>query len=154
MRLEQFLHPECFIFDLQETNWEKALRRIVHVVAQKKLITNEAPVVAKLLEREKFMTTATGNGVATPRCLTDEVPALVVTVTCSRAGIDFHAFDGIPVHAVVLFLGKTGDDWMQFFALARFAQLIRDTPFIDQLLSSVCVEDMVKAFECENKIDW
>jgi mannitol/fructose-specific phosphotransferase system IIA component (Ntr-type) len=153
MRLGQFLHPECFIFDLQETNWEMVLRRIVHVVAQKGLITNEAPVVAKLMEREKFMTTAIGNRIAIPHCLTDEVPVLVVTVTCSRAGIDFHAFDGIPVHAVVLFLGKTGDDWSHFVALARFARLIRDTPFIDQLLSSVCVEDMVRAFEWEDKID-
>jgi mannitol/fructose-specific phosphotransferase system IIA component (Ntr-type) len=76
MRFEQFLHPEGFIFDLQETNWEKALRRIVHVVAQKGLITNEVPVVAKLMEREKFMTTAIGNRIAIPRCLTDEVPPL------------------------------------------------------------------------------
>lgn len=154
MRLEQFLHPEGFIFDLQETNWEKALRRIVHVVAQKGLITNEAPVVAKLMEREKFMTTAIGNRIAIPRCLTDEVPALVVTVTCSRVGINFPTFDGIPIHAVVLFLGKTGDDWTHFIALAKFARVIRDTPFIDQLLSAVCVEDMVRAFECEDKIDW
>jgi fructose PTS system EIIBC or EIIC component len=103
--------------------------------------------------KEKFMTTVVGNRIAIPRCLTDEVPALVVTATCSRAGIDFHAFDGIPIHAVVLFLGKNGDDWTHFIALAKFARLIRDTPFIDRLLSSVTVEDMVRAFECEDKID-
>ncbi len=154
MRLAQFLHPECFIFDLQETYWAKALRKIVHVVAQQGLITNEVSVVAKLMEREKFMTTAIGNRIASPRCLTDEVPALVVTVACSRVGIDFHAYDGVPIHAVVLFLGKTGDDWTHFIALAKFARLIMDTPFVERLLSSACVEDMVKAFECEDKIDW
>ena len=63
--------------------WEKARRRIVHVVAQKGLIANEVPIITKLMEKEKFMTTAIGNRIPIPRCPTDEVPALVITVACS-----------------------------------------------------------------------
>jgi mannitol/fructose-specific phosphotransferase system IIA component (Ntr-type) len=154
LRLRQFLHPECFIPDLPDTTREEALGQILRLLAQEKLISREKPILARLLARERLMTTAVGNRIAIPRCFADEVPGLVITVARSRGKIDFHSYDGLPTQAVILFLGKTGDDWTHFIALARFAHLIRETPFVDRLISSVCVEDMVKAFDCEEQIAW
>jgi len=149
MKLTQYIHPECFITDLAEKSRDGALRRIVHAVAEKGLVRDEEDVFAKLIERENIQSTAVGNGVAIPHYFTDEVPDLAVIVARSRAGLEFDSFDGKPTQVVFLLLGSRQQYTTHLKALARIARLIKNPVFIEKIVSSTSVQDMVRAFDEE-----
>jgi len=149
MKLPQYIRPECFIADLPEKTREDALRRIVHAVAAKGFIKDEKEVFAKLMERENIQSTAVGNGIAIPHCFTDEVPDLLITVARSRTGLEFDSFDGKPIQVVFLLMGNRQEHSLHLKALARIARLIKSTSFIEKIIASSTVEDMVSAFRNE-----
>jgi len=149
MKLMQYIRPDCFLADLPERTREDALRRIVHAVAQKGHIKDEKEVFARLMERENIQSTAVGNGIAIPHCFTDEVPDLIITVARSRQGLEFDSFDGKPTQVVFLLMGNRQEHSLHLKALARIARLIKSTSFIEKIVASTTVEEMVKAFEQE-----
>lgn len=149
MKLTHYIRPECFIPDLTETTREEALRRIVHAVAEKGLIKDEKDVFAKLMDRESIQSTAVGSSIAIPHCFTDEVPDLIITVARSTTGIEFDSFDGKPTQVVFLLMGNRLEHSLHLKALARIARLIKSTSFIEKIVASTSVDDMVKAFEQE-----
>jgi fructose-specific phosphotransferase system IIA component len=149
MKLTQYIRPECFIVELTDATREDCLRRIVRAVAEKGLIKDEKDVFAKLMERENIQSTAVGNGIAIPHCFTDEVPDLIITVARSRSGIEFDSFDGKPTQVVFLLMGNRQEHSLHLKALARIARLIKSTSFIEKIIASSTVADMVKAFEQE-----
>lgn len=149
MKLTQYIRPECFIAELSEKTREDALRRIVHAAAEKGYIKDEIDVFSKLMERESIQSTAVGNGIAIPHCFTDEVPDLIISVARSRTGIEFDSFDGKPTQVVFLLMGNRQEHSLHLKALARIARLIKSTSFIEKIIASSTVADMVKAFEQE-----
>jgi fructose-specific phosphotransferase system IIA component len=149
MKLRQYIRPECFLHDLTETSREDALRRIVHAVAEKGYITDEKDVFSKLMERENIQSTAVGNGIAIPHCFTDEIPDLIIAVARSRAGLEFDSFDGRPTQVVFLLMGNRQEHSLHLKALARIARLIKSTSFIEKIVASSSVQDMVDAFDQE-----
>ena len=149
MKLTQFIRPECFLADLTEKSREDALRRIVHAAAEKGFIRDEKDVFSKLMERENIQSTAVGNGIAIPHCFTDDVADLIITVARSRTGLEFDSFDGKPTHVVFLLMGNRQEHSLHLKALARIARLIKSTSFIEKIIASSTVEEMVRAFEQE-----
>lgn len=149
MKLTQYIRPECFLPDLPERTREDALRRIVHAVAEKGHIKDEAAVYARLMERENIQSTAVGNGIAIPHCFTEDVADLLITVARSRNGIEFDSFDGRPTRVIFLLMGNRQEHSLHLKALARIARLVKSTSFIDKIIASETTEEMVKAFEVE-----
>jgi fructose-specific phosphotransferase system IIA component len=152
MKLTQYIKPECFILRLEEKTREDALRRIVHAVAEKGFIKDEREVFARLMERENIQSTAVGNGIAIPHCFTEDVPDLIITVARAAAGLEFDSFDGKPTQVVFLLMGNRQEHSLHLKALARIARLIKSTGFIEKIIASSSVEDMVRAFDEEAKI--
>jgi fructose-specific phosphotransferase system IIA component len=149
MKLTQYIRPDCFLPDLSEKTREEALRRIVHAAADKGYIRDEKDVFAKLMERENIQSTAVGNGIAIPHCFTDDVADLIIIVARSRAGLEFDSFDGKPTQVVFLLMGNRQEHSLHLKALARIARLIKSTSFIEKIIASSTVEEMVRAFEQE-----
>jgi PTS system nitrogen regulatory IIA component len=149
MRLTRYILPECCIPDLGEEDREGALRRMVHAVAEKGLVRDERGVFAKLLARENIQSTAVGNGVAIPHCFTDEIPDLVIVVARAPGGVEFNSFDGKPTQVVFLLMGNCREYALHLKALARIARLIRSTTFIEKIVSSASVQDLVHALDEE-----
>jgi len=149
MKLTQYIRPDCFIPALQERTREEALRALVRVVAEKGFIKDDRDVFARLMERESIQSTAVGNGIAIPHCFIDEVPDLIIAVARSPGGLDFDSFDGKPTHVVFLLMGNRQEHSLHLKALARIARLIKSTSFIEKIIASATVEDMVRAFEQE-----
>ena len=149
MKLTHYIRPECFIPELQDKTREGALRALVHAVAEKGFLKDEKDVYARLMERESIQSTAVGNGIAIPHCFIDEVPDLIIAVARAATGLDFDSFDGKPTHVVFLLMGNRQEHSLHLKALARIARLIKSTAFIEKIVASSSVEDMVKAFEQE-----
>ncbi len=149
MKLTHYIRPDCFLPTLQERTREEALRTLVHAVASHGYLRDEQDVYAKLMERENIQSTAVGNGIAIPHCFIDEVPDLIIAVARAPGGLDFDSFDGKPTHVVFLLMGNRQEHTLHLKALARIARLIKSTAFIEKIVASSTVEDMVRAFEQE-----
>ncbi|MGO9310872.1 MAG: PTS sugar transporter subunit IIA [Spirochaetia bacterium] len=149
IKLTRYIRPDCFLPVLQERTREEALRSLVHAVASRGYLRDEQDVYAKLMERESIQSTAVGNGIAIPHCFTDDVPDLIIAVARSPGGLDFDSFDGKPTHVVFLLMGNREEHSLHLKALARIARLIKSTAFIEKIVASSTVEDMVQAFEQE-----
>ena len=149
MKLTHYIRPDCFLPTLQERTREEALRTLVHAVASRGYLRDEQDVYAKLMERESIQSTAVGNGIAIPHCFTDDVPDLIIAVARAPGGLDFDSFDGKPTHVVFLLMGNRQEHSLHLKALARIARLIKSTAFIEKIVASSTVEDMVQAFEQE-----
>ena len=152
-KLTRYMRPECFIPDLAGKSREDALRGIIHVAAEKRLVTDENYVIARLMERENIQSTAVGNGIAIPHCFTDGISSLIFIVARSRGGIEFDSFDGKPTQIVFLLMGNRQEYSLHLKALAQIARLIKSMAFIQKIASAGSVQDMIKAFaEEEAKI--
>ena len=149
MKLTRYIRPECFVWNLTEKTREDALRRIIHVMAEKGLVTDEREVFARLMERENIQTTAVGNGIAIPHCFIEEIPDLIIIVARAPGGLEFDSFDGKPTNVLFLLMGNRQEHSLHLKALARIARLIKNTGFIEKIVSSASVEDMVRAFDEE-----
>jgi fructose-specific phosphotransferase system IIA component len=149
MKLTRYIRPDCFLPDLRDRTREEALRTLVHAVASKGHLSDEKEVFAKLMERENIQSTAVGNGIAIPHCFTDEVPDLIIAVARAPGGLDFDSFDGRPTQVVFLLMGNRQEHSLHLKALARIARLIKSTAFIEKIIASETVDDMVRAFEQE-----
>ena len=149
IKLTRYIRPDCFLPVLQERTREEALRSLVHAVASRGYLRDEQDVYAKLMERESIQSTAVGNGIAIPHCFTDDVPDLIIAVARSPGGLDVDSFDGKPTHVVFLLMGNREEHSLHLKALARIARLIKSTAFIEKIVASSTVEDMVQAFEQE-----
>ena len=149
INLKQYIRPDCFIPTLTETTREAALKRIVGAIAAAGIITRQQEVLAKLTERESIQSTAVGSGIAIPHCFTEEVKDLIIVVARAPAGIAFDSFDGQPTRVVFLLMGNRQEHGLHLKALARIARLIKSTQFIEKIIASETVEDMVRAFDEE-----
>jgi nitrogen PTS system EIIA component len=149
MKLTQYIRSDCFLPNLSGRTREAALLEIVKAIAGSGLIHNEQEVYARLMERESIQSTAVGNGIAIPHCFTDDVPDLIITVARSLAGLEFDSFDGKPTQVVFLLMGNRQEHSLHLKALARIARLIKSTAFIEKIIASETVADMVRAFEQE-----
>jgi len=149
MKLTRYIRPDCFIHDLTERTREDALRRMIHEAFGKGLIRSEEAIFGRLMERESIQTTAVGNGIAIPHCFTDEISDLVIIVARAPGGLEFDSFDGKPTRVVFLLMGNRQEHSLHLKALARIARLIKSTRFIDKIVSSESVQDMVRAFDEE-----
>lgn len=149
IKLTRYIRPECFIPDLAETNRKDALRMIIHVVAEKGLVKDEKDLFAKLMERENIQSTAVGNGIAIPHCFIDEIHDLIIIVARFPGGVEFDSFDGKPTKVVFLLVGNHQEYSLHLRALAQIARLIKSMEFIEKIVSSTSVQDMVRAFDEE-----
>lgn len=149
MKLTQYIKPECFVPLLEEKTREDALRRMVHVLAEKGVLRNEDDIFARLMERESIQSTAVGNGIAIPHCFSDQVVDLVITMARAPQGIPFDSFDGAPTRVIFLLLGNREGHGLHLKALARIARLIKSTGFIEKVIAAETIQAMVSAFEEE-----
>ncbi|WP_313672962.1 fructose-specific PTS transporter subunit EIIC [Mycolicibacterium sp.] len=100
--LAQYITAETVAVDLTATDRDAAIAELVGIAARTGRVNNPAAVVASALDREAFVSTGLGDGIAIPHAKTDAVSEPVVVYARSRAGIDWSSRDGKP--ATELFL--------------------------------------------------
>jgi len=114
------LLADARVRDLRSRTRDAALLEMVESVGSAPEVTDKERLLEALLEREDVESTGIGGGVAVPHAKIVAVTDFVVTYGRSREGIDWGAFDGEPVHHVVLIAGPTDRQrrYLQYLAAA------------------------------------
>lgn len=81
--------------------------------------------MAVIMEREKLGSTGIGHGIAIPHGRLPDLHAPLTALVRHRAGVDFDAIDGQPVHIVVLLLAPENEEKSHLELLAGLARALQ-----------------------------
>lgn len=104
---------------------EAALRAIASLLVKPEDALNEEAVYDALAERERLASTGVGNGVAVPHARIEGLSSLRAAVAVHKAGVDFKAIDGLPVHILVAILGPLSEPQKHLALLAQVSRALR-----------------------------
>ena len=134
--LQRLLHEEFVKIHLEAPNREAALADMIAGIASKILpARKKAQILELILQRERFGTTATGEGVALPHCAHAGVEEPLLLLGVSRKGIDYHALDGQPVYFILMMVfPEKYLDSRQRYQLLREAESVFKDRFLRERL--------------------
>ena len=98
----EYIKPTRVIYNLKASSKTQAIEELLDLLIEQKAISNKEPVLTRIIEREKLVTTAIGHGVALPHARMDTGGDIAVVAGRSEEGIDFDAVDGKKVHLIIL----------------------------------------------------
>lgn len=126
MKLTEVLTEDLVKMDLEARTRDGAIRELVQLLSGRgKIAPADLESVANtVLEREHLGSTAIGRGVAIPHAKTPAVHEFVAAFGRSRAGIDFSAVDGEPVHLVFILISPPDSQRAHLKALAHISRLL------------------------------
>ncbi len=125
MKLGNLLTPDRIILEMTAgQHWPAIVELIDHLVSCSSLAPELRDEVLEALKtREEQVSTGVGHGVAIPHAFSDKLERVVAVLGRSKAGIDFEALDGKPVHFVILFLVPKKDYHLHLQTLAAIAKM-------------------------------
>lgn len=145
--LQALLDPQLVFTGLEATTLEEALAEMAHRLACAGVVRDPDALARRLLERERLGCTSLGAGIAIPHCKLKELTRIVVAIGSSRAGIDFHAADGVPVTLIFLILSPADAPSLHLQALARISRVLRMPGVAEHLTRASGAEEILGALK-------
>lgn len=138
--LQSMLRETAISLHLETPNREACLTELVALFSGTEISPrHKADLLELLLQRERFGTTAIGEGAALPHCVFSGVSRPVASLGISRRGIAYPSLDGDPVFVVLLMVFPEKD----FDAAAR-TEILREA---EALLRDRFVRERLKICE-------
>lgn len=138
-----FFAPGSVIWDLHSTNNLDAIRETIyrttvfHSIDGLNIDAFAEAVVARELEQS----TGFGHGIAIAHGRTRQVETSEIALGVSRDGIEFHAFDELPVHLLFVVASHPERQIDYLRILSSLATMARNELFRRELLSCLCQEE-------------
>ena len=127
-------HLHCFyggtVVGLQSRDRFQAIRELLASAPCTATRSDLKTIEDAVVEREKILSTALGRGVAVAHGNTKTLDQIIILLGISHTGIDFQAWDGMPVHQLFLIAHPPDRQEAYLLALAALARLIRNRPFL------------------------
>jgi PTS system nitrogen regulatory IIA component len=151
MKLIDLLSEDVISADLRANDATGAINELLDLlVAAKKIAPEELAEARRIvLERERSMSTGIGHGVAIPHGTVPGLDGVVGALGRSKAGIDFAAIDGQPVHLVVLVLVGETAYRQHIRTLAIVSRLLNSSSLRDHLLEATQAREMLRLISAE-----
>lgn len=135
IRLSSLLAPER-IFDLKGKDKEAVLREMMDAVCSSKHVSDAQAYRRAILEREKVMSTAIGEGIAIPHAKVTCVRQPVLALGRSVQGVAFDAPDQGRVHLVVMIAAPEKETGVYLQILSKVIALLVRDPIKQALLNA------------------
>jgi len=133
MALPDFLREDLIFLDLHPKDMPECLEMMVGLAAARGALSDPEDALARLLEREKTMSTGMGGGVAVPHAKSAKCQKMVVALGRVGDGVDFKAIDGKPVHIVFMLMGPPDSTRSHVDLLAQIAYLVKTPGVVDSI---------------------
>ncbi len=130
------LHENSIFLHLEAPNAEAALAEMIALLQEPGFHSKQkSRLLEFLLQRERFGTTALGDGIALPHCLFPEIESSFGCLGISRKGISFPSLGGEPVYALFMSVfPENGTAHAERFMILREAEIFLRDPFVRQRL--------------------
>lgn len=135
MRLGNLLNEKQILLSLPSTGKHEAISTLVQHAADVHQLDADM-LLARVLDREKALSTGVGQGVAVPHATLPGPVDPMVTFGRAPDGIDYDSIDGEPVYLLFLLLSAEEDIPMHLKLLSRVSRLCHQPDVRAQLLSA------------------
>lgn len=145
MRLVDLIAEEDICPSLEGTSRDAVIDELIDALVRAGHVSRGArDGVARAVHlREASHTTGLGSGVAIPHGISDDVDQVVGALGLHRAGVDFLAVDGQPVHLVILLVVPPNMFQAHIRTLAGVARVLNDPGLRRQLMAASGAEDVL-----------
>ncbi len=146
MRLKDFLADDAVSFQLDGASKDAVLEAMVRLL---RVDERSAATLHRILRRrENLGSTGMGRGIAIPHCRSLVVNRLRVAFGHHRAGVEWAAIDGKPVHNVFLIVAPPLEVSNQYLpVLGRIAQFAKDADVSEKLAAMNRSEEFFSLIE-------
>lgn len=151
MKISDILSPEVIEVNLEVTDKDDAIRKIIDIAARSNKILDIKKVTETIFEREKLVSTGVGKGFAIPHGKTDAISDIVAAFTITKNPIDFDSIDGEPVRFIFLLVGKETLLNTHIKLLSRISRLMNKEEFREKLLAAANKDELLSIFKEEEK---
>jgi len=125
--LTDIFDPRSIKLNLESASKEEAFAELIGAVASLHPELDPAEVLAAIVARENKMSTGIAPGVAIPHAICkgagDKSAGIIGAIGISKAGIEYDALDGKPVHAIfMLIIGERANHLRALNQICALAQ--------------------------------
>jgi PTS system nitrogen regulatory IIA component len=142
MKLAEFIDIEAVSADLASSSKDDVLVELGSLLARACPEHDGESITEILAEREQLATTGIGDGVAIPHGKSERIDGIRGAIAVSRAGVNFDAVDGQPVHIFVALLAPLASTGDHLKALARVSRILKDAEVRARLLETGSKEEL------------
>jgi PTS system nitrogen regulatory IIA component len=152
MRLSELLSPDRIVI-LRDSESSLAkpplLRRLAALLAPQTHV-DASLIEGTFVERESVQSTGIGGGVAIPHGAMAQLTTQCAALIVSRAGVDFDAIDGAPVHLIFGVIGPKHAAGVHLKTLARISRVLRNRDFCVGLAQQTDASDIYRSLVSED----
>jgi len=124
LTLKNYLFAEKIAF-LDETDKDRALRRMVDLAASDNRVEDAEELYGAIAEREEIYSTGIGFGIALPHARTPAVKRITLALGIFAGGIDYGSMDDKPVRIIVLIAVPEFDQDLYIRVLSRVLAFLK-----------------------------
>ena len=132
----EYLKVDQVIYNLKATDKIQALEELLDVLVKLKYIENKKPVLTRIIDRERLVTTGIGHGIALPHARLNTGGDIAVVVGRSKEGLDFDAVDGKKVHLIILIVWNPSIPGLFNHLFAGLAQFLIKPKFRERIFNA------------------
>jgi len=154
--LQHLLREESIRIGLEAEDQILALKKMVNLLPSWGIeLEDKSDLLIRLLNRERFGTTAIGGGIALPHCIFPGISLPLASLGISKEGICFPSLDGKPVHIMFLLVlpEHEDSDRMKDQILHHGSNFFRDPFWRERLKISTNPEEVYELIVRESNLD-
>ncbi|MFA4943587.1 MAG: PTS sugar transporter subunit IIA [Lentisphaeria bacterium] len=130
--VSRLVKEDRMILEMHSRDMEGVIPELCEPITKKTLLLDVQDLKARLLAREKLLSTGIGHGIAIPHPR-DPIPTLrepaIIIVGRSAQGVEFQAVDNAPVHLFFLLVCQNIE--LHLHLMGALAHLLQDNEFVD-----------------------
>lgn len=134
MLLYETFPADLIKVDLEAEDKDEAFEELVELFCRSTGNVGREEILAAVRDREAKMSTGIKKGIALPHGKTNAVDRVYGILGISRAGVDYDALDGEPVHLLFMMLAPQKDSEKHLRFLKRLAELLDNPNFYTDML--------------------
>ncbi len=127
---------------LQTRDKNEALQEICRILSTSDSIKDSEELEKAVFERERIMSTSIGLGIAIPHVRLKSVTDMTMAVGVIKEGIDYDAFDDLPVNIIIMIAAPEGSHREYLSVLARLALLLKNSSLRNGILNAQSPEEI------------
>lgn len=145
MSLIDYINKSSIMLDVQETDKERILTKMVERLNECGLLLDKEEAEHSIIAREQLMSTGVGNGIAIPHAKTDCVKSIVLSIATVRSGVNYKSVDKKKVFIIFMLLSPKDAASENLKVLTTIAKILRENPhFIEKLINSDNSDEIVE----------
>ncbi len=134
------------VVDLKGSTKEQVLEELVNALSTSDCVSDRDDLLAKIIEREKALSTGVGIGLALPHVKIPSISDFVIGVGRSAKGVDFQSIDNKPAHIIVMIGCNESQSADYMKVLSKLVRALKEKDFQDRIMNANSSAEIVDLF--------